>query len=1572
MCVNPLAAGGIPGGGCIYDTEMLSLDLAGGDLPAGVIIRESPTEPSRGSVELRQRADGSYEIHSFFDIFTELTVDGGQTWSPASSGPAHVELNKVATPHPFPSPNLPPPNGQYISPAQWHALYANGIIISNVSHQRFTQNQPPPPPGGSQTHNFGSVVTFMLSMNGGGVWQQVTAPASVSALVRSSIDSGPTRYFDTEMLALNISGGGLPAGVMVRESPSKASLGRTSITPNLSGGFAIDSFFDIFTEVSVDGGQTWSAMVTSPADMGLAPYPLAAFRINCPSNMTVTASSPSGATVNYLVTYLYPDCPFPPFTVTCTPPSGSTFPIGTTTVNCTGSDGCGEHPTCSFTVTVRQQYKILREWFFHDNLLPPLGSVYLPGGGSNVIYANGVILRNLRNHFFTQSFPPPAPGPAQTQSFDSTVEFEHSMDGGNTFQKVSAPAHVSVAIGDVNGDGRTFRTEMLQLDIAGGTLPAGVMVRESPTLQSTGQTTVRPVPGGYMISSFFDVFTELSLDGGNTWSPSRAATQVEMRKDAATVPPTAQPTPLLPPPNGAYISPAQWHALYAEGIVIRDVRHSFFTQSMPPPAGGSNTHSFSSQVDMQLSMDGGTTFRSVRVPGDVTVIVSDAGGGLYDTEMTALTLQGGDLPANVRLRESPTEPSRGATTVEPQPDGSFRVASFFDIFVELSLDGGGTWRGGTGGPVRMELVKPAQPHIFPSPNLPPPNGQYISPAQWHALYANGIIISNVSHQRFTQNQPPPPPGGSQTHNFGSVVTFMLSMNGGGVWQQVTAPASVSALVRSSIDSGPTRYFDTEMLALNISGGGLPAGVMVRESPSKASLGRTSITPNLSGGFAIDSFFDIFTEVSVDGGQTWSAMVTSPADMGLAPYPLAAFRINCPSNMTVTASSPSGATVNYLVTYLYPDCPFPPFTVTCTPPSGSTFPIGTTTVNCTGSDGCGEHPTCSFTVTVRQQYKILREWFFHDNLLPPLGSVYLPGGGSNVIYANGVILRNLRNHFFTQSFPPPAPGPAQTQSFDSTVEFEHSMDGGNTFQKVSAPAHVSVAIGDVNGDGRTFRTEMLQLDIAGGTLPAGVMVRESPMLQSTGQTTVRPITGGYMISSFFDIFTELSLDGGNTWSPARGATQVEMRYDPDTIAPIAVPTNLLPPRNDVYISPALYHQLYASGIVIKDVRHSYFTQSQPPPAPGTPQMHEFDSQVDMMLSMDGGQAFMPMRALAYVLVRVVNLGSSPDDGLFDTEMLALHIHGGDLPLNIMMRESPTLASQGGTQIKRQPDGTYQMSSFFDIFTEVSLDGGQTWDPASNGPVHVEARRRAPENPFPNSNLPPLNGQYVSPQQYHVLYANGIILSNVSHKRFTQSQPPPPLGGSQVHSFGSDVEFNLHRPGQLVTHVTAPASVQAQVSSGQDEGNTRYFDTEMLSLNISGGGLPPGVMVRESPSKASLGRTSIRQAAGQPAQVSSFFDIFTEISLDGGQTWSPQTSPPAQMTLETLPVDPCADPATIQIQQSPGGTSVTISWGNPAFRLQVTDKLQTPATAIVWQDVPGTSPVTRTIIPDANRFYRVICP
>ena len=217
---------------------------------------------------------------------------------------------------------------------------------------------------------------------------------------------------------------------------------------------------------------------------------------------------------------------------------------------------------------------------------------------------------------------------------------------------------------------------------------------------------------------------------------------MELRKDPRSEPPVTVPSDLLPPPNGAYVSPAQYHALFAAGIVLKDVSHSFFTQSLhPPSAGGSNTHSFNSKIEMEISTDGGGTFTHASVSAPVTVGISRVGDGLYDTEMTSLSTT---LPNGVMIRESPSLQSRGGVSVQDNGDGSFKISSFFDIFPEVSLDGGASWNGSTSGPVHLVLVDLAPEVPKPTPNLPPLAGKYVSPAQWHALYANGIIIQRAA------------------------------------------------------------------------------------------------------------------------------------------------------------------------------------------------------------------------------------------------------------------------------------------------------------------------------------------------------------------------------------------------------------------------------------------------------------------------------------------------------------------------------------------------------------------------------------------------------------------------------------------------------------------------------------------------------------------------------------------------------------------------------------------------------------------------------------------------------------
>jgi len=73
--------------------------------------------------------------------------------------------------------------------------------------------------------------------------------------------------------------------------------------------------------------------------------------ITCPANVVVTASAGhQSAVVNYPAPTATDNCAV--LSVSCNPPSGSSFPIGSTTVNCQATDESSNGSLCFFVVTV--------------------------------------------------------------------------------------------------------------------------------------------------------------------------------------------------------------------------------------------------------------------------------------------------------------------------------------------------------------------------------------------------------------------------------------------------------------------------------------------------------------------------------------------------------------------------------------------------------------------------------------------------------------------------------------------------------------------------------------------------------------------------------------------------------------------------------------------------------------------------------------------------------------------------------------------------------------------------------------------------------------------------------------------------------------------------------------------------------------------------------------------------------------------------------------------------------------------------------------------------------------------
>ncbi len=311
------------------------------------------------------------------------------------------------------------------------------------------------------------------------------------------------------------------------------------------------------------------------------------------------------------------------------------------------------------------------------------------------------ILRNLRWVRPDNSMPPPASG-TQEQNFNAAVFGEMSTDGGSTFQRFSTTVQVAMSTRVIVGAVINNPHEILQFDLSGGDLPAGVMIRESPTKASTGKTSIQNLgTGGYRIDSFFDIFTELSVDGGATWAAAGAASHLACK---AASDENTYAFDFLPPADALI---AAGEMAFGNGVSIRTAALHTFDSASPPNTGETKDVNSACTMTMELRTDHGGTYNIIVIQGTLAMRETTLISGptrFFNTEMLALNLAGGPAPGGVMLRESPTRQSLGRTSVRNTGgDNTWKVASFFDVFVELSLDGGATWMPCLTGPTAFAL-----------------------------------------------------------------------------------------------------------------------------------------------------------------------------------------------------------------------------------------------------------------------------------------------------------------------------------------------------------------------------------------------------------------------------------------------------------------------------------------------------------------------------------------------------------------------------------------------------------------------------------------------------------------------------------------------------------------------------------------------------------------------------------------------------------------------------------------------------------------------------------------------------
>lgn len=190
--------------------------------------------------------------------------------------------------------------------------------------------------GGNDTTTVGSVATVAFTLNA----------------TRDSTDPGGSAQCNAKQespvkLTLGLSG---PAGSHATASPSSLSFTTCGAAQSVNLSADTAGNYAVSVATTAAGVDTTAAGFTLHVKSADSTPPV----LTLPGDQTVEATSAGGATVAYSATaHDAGDNASTP--VTCTPASGSTFAIGTTTVSCSSSDSHGNTSTGTFSVTVQDK-----------------------------------------------------------------------------------------------------------------------------------------------------------------------------------------------------------------------------------------------------------------------------------------------------------------------------------------------------------------------------------------------------------------------------------------------------------------------------------------------------------------------------------------------------------------------------------------------------------------------------------------------------------------------------------------------------------------------------------------------------------------------------------------------------------------------------------------------------------------------------------------------------------------------------------------------------------------------------------------------------------------------------------------------------------------------------------------------------------------------------------------------------------------------------------------------------------------------------------------------------------------
>jgi hypothetical protein len=328
------------------------------------------------------------------------------------------------------------------------------------------------------------------------------------------------------------------------------------------------------------------------------------------------------------------------------------------------------------------------------------------------------------------------------------------------------------------------------------------------------------------------------------------------------------------------------------------------------------------------------------VSGQIVLRRSDDGGGLWQARTFPFPAGQADASFNVQheangvipganmwlfgsvqpwILPDPQDGTRVHVVASDDPDNDVDTGDASDVFLATSTDSGGTW----GAPARVDQGPAGTFQIMPTAAINPVNG-----AIGVTWYDNRALADA---------------DGDGIFELDLLATF--STDGGLTWSPEVD------INDGTIDPGTAttcRFCGSDAVTAQTCGTpACPAPGTVRIGEyNGVAYGECTLhavwADDATCGGDFDTFYDRDPNL---GGDTAAPAIACPADV-----------------KAVECTGPDGAVVSYDVPAASDVCDTA-VDVVCSPPSGSTFPLGATEVTCTATDNAGNAADCTFSVTV---------------------------------------------------------------------------------------------------------------------------------------------------------------------------------------------------------------------------------------------------------------------------------------------------------------------------------------------------------------------------------------------------------------------------------------------------------------------------------------------------------------------------------------------------------------------------------------------------------------------------------